>query len=77
LDAVIGQGRVDAIGHGFQKVFEELPSGPTVSRCNELSDGELGSAVDTDEEKELALGRLHFGDVDVKESNGVALELLL
>ena len=39
-------------------------------------DGELGSAVDADEEKELALGRLHFRDVDVKEPNGVALELL-
>ena len=25
LDAVVGEDRVDAIGHGFQQVFEELP----------------------------------------------------
>lgn len=41
-----------------------------------MSDGELGGPVDTDEEKEIAFGRLHFGDVDVKEADGVALELL-
>jgi hypothetical protein len=39
-----------------------------------LGDGERGSAVDTDEEKELALGRLHFCGIDVKEAYRVALE---
>ncbi len=41
----------------------------SVSLCNELSDGEFGCAVDADEEKELALGRLHFSDVDVKQGH--------
>jgi hypothetical protein len=32
--------------------------------------------VDADEEVELSFGGLHLGDVDVKEPDGVALELL-
>jgi len=76
VDAVVGQDGVDLVGHGLEHVLEELPGRLSVSRGNELSDGELGRPVDTDEEKELALGRLNFGDVDVEEAYGVALELL-
>ncbi len=43
-------------------VLQELPVHLSVSIRNELGDGELGSEVDTDEEKELSLGRLHFRD---------------
>lgn len=45
------------------------PRTQTIWQCryDELSDGKLESSVDTDEEQELALGRLHFRDVDVKE----------
>ena len=67
---------VDLIGHGLEHVLQELPGSLSVSRCNELSDGELGRPVDADEEIELALGSLHLGDVDVEEADGVALELL-
>ena len=67
---------MDLVGHGLEHVLQELPGRLSVSRCNELSDGELGCPVDADEEVELALGRLHLGDVDVKEADGVALELL-
>jgi hypothetical protein len=76
LGAVVGRDCVDLTGHSFQQVRQELPGCLSVSCRNELGDGELGSAVDADEEKELALGRLYFGDVDVKEPDGVALELL-
>jgi hypothetical protein len=54
------------------KAFAEAKS----SRCNELRDSEPGCPVDAGEEEELALGRLHFGDVDMKEPDGVAFELL-
>ena len=67
---------MDLVGHGFKHMLKELPGRLSISCRNELSDGELGSAVDTDEEKELALGRLHLRDVDVEEPDGVALELL-
>ena len=76
LDAVVGQDRVDLVGHGFEHVLKELLSCLSVSSCNELSDSELGCSVDTDEEKELSLSRLHLGDVDVEEPGGVAFELL-
>jgi hypothetical protein len=57
-------------------VLQELAGCLSISCRNELSDRQLGCALDADEEKELALGRLHLNDVDVKEPDGVALELL-
>jgi hypothetical protein len=67
---------VDLIGHGLEHVLQELPGGLSVSCCNELSDGELGRPVDSDERAELALGGLHLGNIDVEEADGVAFELL-
>ncbi len=66
---------MDLVGHCLEHVLQELPGRLSVSCRNELGDGELGCPVDTDEEKELALGRLHFRDVDVEEADGIALEL--
>jgi hypothetical protein len=53
LNAIVGQDRVDAVRHGFQQVFEELPSCPSVSLVDQLGDRELASAVDADEQVEL------------------------
>jgi hypothetical protein len=50
LDAVVGQDRVDAVGHGFQRTFEEIPSRWPVSIIDELGNGELAGAVDADEQ---------------------------
>jgi hypothetical protein len=63
LDAIIGKNRVDLVGHGFEHVLQELPGRLPVSSCNELSDSELGSSVDTDEKVELSLGGLNLGNV--------------
>jgi hypothetical protein len=41
-----------------------------------LRDSEPGCPVDAGEAEELALGHLHFGDVVMKEPDGVAFELL-
>jgi hypothetical protein len=76
LNAVIGENGVDLIGHGLEQVLKELPGSLSVSCGNELSDGELGRPVDSHKEKELSLGGLHLGNVDVEEAYGVALELL-
>lgn len=43
----------------------------------QLSDRDLGGAVDGDEEIELALRGLHFGDVDMEEADWIGLELAL
>ena len=72
----LGENCMDLIWHSFEHVLKELPSSASVSRFNKLGDSELGCAVDADEEVELALGGLHFGDVDVEEPDRVALELL-
>jgi hypothetical protein len=42
LNAVIGQDHVDAIGNGFQQVFEELPRRPAISLVDQLRDHQLG-----------------------------------
>lgn len=62
LDSVIGQDRVDLIVHGFEHVLQELPGRHSVGCCDELHDGELGRPVNSDNEKELALGGLHLGN---------------
>ena len=43
----------------------------------EFGEGELGGAVDGNEEVELAFGRLHLGDVEMEVADRIALELLL
>jgi hypothetical protein len=67
---------VDPIGHGFQQRLEELPGRISVSRHNELSDGEFSRSVNAHKEIELTFSRLHLGNVDMEEHDGVALELL-
>lgn len=76
LDSVVGQDGVDLMGHRFEHVKQELPSRLSVRCVNELGNSELGRPVDADEEVKLALGGLNLGNVDVKEADGIALELL-
>ena len=57
-------------------MLQKLPGRPSVSRCNQLSDGELGRSINAHEEKELPFSCLHLGDIDVEEPDGGALELL-
>jgi hypothetical protein len=70
LDAVVGEHDLDPVEHGG-----EGARGLRICLVDELSDRELGGAVDRDEEIELALRRLHFGDVDVEEADRIGLEL--
>jgi hypothetical protein len=43
----------------------------------QFDEGELGGAVDRDEEMELACGGLDFGNVDVEVADRVGFELFL
>ena len=76
LNAIVGQDGVDAIRHGFQQVFEELPRSSPVRLVDQLGDRELAGTVYADEQVELAFGGMHLGDIDVKEADRVALEAL-
>ncbi len=67
---------MDAIRHGLQQVFEELPCRPPISLVDQLGDRELARAVYADEQVELAFGGLHFGNIDVEEADRVAFEAL-
>ena len=54
------------VGHRLEHVLKELPGRLSVSRCNELSDGELSGSVNPHKEIEFSLSRLHLGNVDVE-----------
>jgi len=74
--AVISQDRVDAVRHGLQQVFQELPRCPSISLVDQLRDRELAGAVDADEQVKFAFGGLHLGDIHVEEADRIALEAL-
>jgi hypothetical protein len=61
-DAIVGPYCVDAAGHGFQQVFQELSLRSPVSLVDPLGDSELARAVDGLQQVELACGSLHLGD---------------
>ena len=63
LDSIVLENGVDLIGHSLEHVLKELPGRLSVSRCNELSDGELGGSVNPHKEIELSFSRLHLGNV--------------
>jgi hypothetical protein len=76
VDAIVGQARVDVVGHGPQPVFEELPRCASIHLIDQLGDGELARAVNADEYVELAFGSVHLADVDTEQADGIAFEAL-
>ena len=76
LDAIVREEGVDAIRHGLQQVFQELPCRPTIGPVDQLRDREFAGAVDADKQVKLAFDGLHLGDIDVEEADRVALEAL-
>ena len=77
LDAVIGEHGVDPVRDRLDQGFEKSRSGFDIGSLDELGEGELGGAVDGDEEVELALGGAHLGEIDVEVADGILFELLL
>ncbi len=67
---------MDAIRHCFEQDLQELPGGLPVCLLDELGHGKLACAVNAHEYIELAFSGLDLGNVDMKEADGVALELL-
>lgn len=73
--AVVGEHRVNAVGHGGGDVAQEVASDPTGGLLALLDNCELGRPVDRDQQVELALFGSHLGQIDVKVADGVRLEL--
>ena len=68
LDAVVGEHGVDLVGDGRDQAQQELSRDGGGGLLVQLDEGELGGAVDGDEQVELALFGPHLGDVDVEVS---------
>ena len=77
LDAVVGEHRVDEVGHGLDQGIEEGCCRLGVGALDELHEGELRGPLDGNVEVELAFGGSDFGDVDVEVADRTALESLL
>ena len=75
LDAVVGEYRVDLVGHGRDQGDQEGRCRHAACLHDQLHEGEFGRAVDRDEEVKLALCGLNLCDVDVEVADRVALEL--
>src|SRR4051812_43988458 len=67
--------RMSSAGHGFEETTEEVGRDPRRGFLVQLDEGELRSAVDGDEQVELALLGPDLGDVDMEVADRVALEL--
>lgn len=77
VDAVIRQNRMQGEGHSLDDIAQELSCSQLVGREMELGECKFGRSGDGDEQMELALDRLHLGDINVEVANRIAFELLL
>ena len=77
LDAVVGQHGVDLMRDGGDQGFKEAGRRDAGCLIGQLHEGELAGPVDADKEIELAFSGLHFGNVNMKETEQVSLELAL
>ena len=57
-------------------MLKELPGCLSVGFVHELGDGNLACSVYTNRDIELVFHHLNFGDIDMKEADGVSLKLL-
>lgn len=67
------QNGVDLIRYGLEQALQGHPRYPPF---HELGRHKLARSVSCRQKVKLALGRLHFGDIDVKEADGIAFEPL-
>jgi hypothetical protein len=77
LDPVVGQDHVDLVRDGLDQSVEKGDRSRRIGFLEEPGKGDFRGAVDCDEEIEFAFLGSDFGDVDVKEADGIALELFL
>ena len=74
LKAVVGQDRVDLVGHGLEEAPKKVGRRDLVHRGVKFRKDELAGAINTHKKVNLPLLGADLGDVDMKEANGVGLE---
>ena len=76
LYAIVGQHLMEPVGNCGNQVAQELGCSHLAGLLDKADKGELAGSVNRHKEIQLAFSGLHFGDIDVKEANGIMLELL-
>jgi len=66
---------VHLVGHGGDEAAQEVGGSAARDLFVRFDEGELGGAVDRDEQIELALLGAALGEIDVEVADGVGLEL--
>jgi hypothetical protein len=66
---------MDVVGDGFDQGLEKGGRRGPASLSDDLHESEFAYTIDGDIKVQLALYRLHLGDVDVEVADWVALEL--
>jgi hypothetical protein len=77
LDAIVGEDRVDVVGHDLDQGLQEGACGGDRGLLLQMREGELAGAIDRDKQMEPPFGGLHLSDVDVEVSDRIYLEALL
>ena len=68
---------MDPIGHGYDQVSQERRSGHFPGLLVQFHEGELGGAVDGDEQVKFTFSRLNLSNINVEVAERVGLERLL
>lgn len=76
MGVVVGQHRVDLVRNRGNEMPEEVGSRPAGHLFVQFDKGELGRAIDGDQQVELALLGPNFGDVDGEEADRVGFEMI-
>ena len=77
LDAIIGQDRVQPVGHDDQDLFQELDGRAPCCLIIKPHHGKFRRAINGYEQIELSLTAAHLGNVDMEKPDRIGLELLL
>ena len=70
MSAVVGEDGEDFVRESLDKLLEEVTGCSARGFLDQTGEGELGSAVDGDEEIEFALFGAHLSQIDVEVADG-------
>jgi hypothetical protein len=65
---------MDAIGHGFEQMFEELPGRSPGGLVDQPADSELARAIDADAQVKLTFCGLPLRDIRIKKPMGYRMK---
>lgn len=77
VGSIIRQYGVDAVRDGRDEFTQKVGGGAPRGAFHQASESELGSAIHSDKEVQLAFARAHFGQIDMEVADGIFFKLLL